>query len=176
MSIKGLIKCLIIFFLCSYCYAAQEEAKPSSTTITIADKQWKLGFKDENKDSLIQEYVINNETVNNWTELFTFRKFKFAFPTQVTPDVFAENQLTALKSKGYQYLYTKHETSPQESIVEFRITSPVDDQQDELQRIIKTPNGEFIILHYAVRKSDMTELERQKWITALKNIDLNSFN
>lgn len=170
--LKGLILFLSIFI---YSGSFADEPVKTNGAITIGDKQWKLGFKDENKNSLIQEYVTNNETVDHWTYLFSFHRFKIALPKEITPQALAENQVMALKNKGYQHVFTNLASSPDEALVEFRITSPLQDQQDELERIIKTPSGEFIILHYAIRKSDMGDAERNKWADFLKNIDLNLF-
>lgn len=140
-------------------------------TLTMADKEWKLGFKDENNNSQVLEFVINNENVNNWTELFTFQKFKVAFPKEILPASLAEKELAELKMKGYQPIFTTIENSQQEILIEFRVNSPI--EQDELQRIIRTPADQFIVLQYAVHKSDMGDAERNKWIEALKKIDAN---
>lgn len=42
-------------------------------TINFDGRPWKLGYKGENKNQNITEYVLENETVNNWSELHTIQ-------------------------------------------------------------------------------------------------------
>lgn len=174
MSIKRTLFFIIAFFSCLSCYAEGLGQANQSSSLVLADKQWKLGFKDENTNSKIMEFIMqNDDSVNNWSELLTFQKFKMTFPKEVLASACADKIITAIKAKGVQYTYTSFESSPQEAIFEFRITSPVEQQHDELQRIIRTPDNHFIVLQYAVHKSDMGDTERMKIIDALKKADLS---
>lgn len=141
-------------------------------TLNLGGIEWKLGNEQQDKDVHLAEYVSNNENVNNWTQLVTFQKFKFIFPKEVTPSKFAEGEFSQLQKQGYKLKTSIIESSPDQAIMEFRIEEPTAEQQDELQRIIKTTNGQVLVFHYVIKKSDMGAAERSKWITALKGIDM----
>lgn len=173
-------KILIVFFvsffstyLPSYAAETTENTVTSMTfpkSITLDGKEWKLGFQQENEDVIIAEYVTDNETVDNWTQLFTFQKFKLEVPKQITPSLFAEREVQQIEKAGYKVISNVTDATPQEAMLEFRVLSPKAKQQDELQRIIITPNTNLIVLHYVIKKSDMGTAERTKWMSILKSV------
>jgi hypothetical protein len=149
-------------------------ATPLSPTVQLAGELWKLGYHEENATDDIAEYVVENQTVDNWLQMFTFQKFKVAYPADKPLVNFADQQIAELKKRKYDLVYTVHSSSPDDAIIEFQIKSPVDQQQDEIQRLIKG-DKEFYILHYVAKKMDMGDAERNKWIAVLKNLNVKIF-
>jgi len=145
---------------------------PFPTTLTIDSATWSLDFKQQNEDNKIGEYVTNHETVDNWTQLITLQYFNMNFSDEVTPKFFADSEIEQFKTHGYELDYSVISASPEEAIIEFKVKKPIADQQDELQRILKTKNQGVFIIHYVIKKPDMGESERTKWIGFLKSITL----
>lgn len=168
--------CTFFSMLLSFCCAAQAPVPNSTPSLSLGGKEWRLRYKAETNETKILEFVTNSETINKWTELVTFQKFKYKFPKTVTPMSFADKEIANIKEKGYKYTYTSFDSSPLEATIEFRILAPLDQQQDEIQRIIKTPEDELIVLHYAIKKNDMGDMERTKWVGALKGIATSGLN
>lgn len=175
MKIKGSVLAFFFFLISLSSFAEnQPEQAKGNDSLELSGKQWKLDFKDQNPQTTIREYITNNETVNHWSELFTIQQFKLTFPKQVTPETFADKEMVSLTRKGYPCTYIKHENTPQEIIIEFKANQPNGEQQDEIQRIVRMSNDQFVTIHYTIRKSDMGDAERAKWIEAIKKVDIAS--
>jgi hypothetical protein len=140
----------------------------------LAGELWKLGYHEENPKYDIAEYVIENQTIDNWLQMFTYQKFKVAYPAGLLLVNFADQQIAELKKRKYDLVYTVHSSSADDAIIEFQIKSPVDQQQDEIQRLVKG-DKEFYILHYVSKKMDMGDVERNKWIAILKGLNVKKF-
>ncbi len=110
--------------------------------------------------------MLKNETVNNWSELITTQGLPNR--AQVTPQNFYKSMTQALQQQGYQPKFTLHKNVPNEVIMEFQISNPSHEAQDEIQRIIQKPHGLYII-HYVIRKADRGEAQRKKWLGLLKS-------
>lgn len=145
-------------------------------TLTLGGEEWTLKNKEENGDLLLAEYTTNGETINNWSKLFTLQFFKFELKKGVTPDMFADAEISPLKEQGYKVNYKKIKMGPQEGIIEFQVLEPESDQQDEIQKIIMSPENKLTVIHYVVKKQDMGDTERKKWIDALSNFDITTLS
>lgn len=168
--------CTFFGMVLSFYCQAQAPAPSPTDSLSIGGKEWRLRYKAETNETKILEFVTNSETINKWTELITFQKFKYKFPKTVAPMSFADKEIANIKEKGYKYTYTSFDSTPLEATIEFRILTPLDQQQDEIQRIVKTPDDELIVLHYAIKKSDMGDMERSKWVSVLKGIATSGLN
>lgn len=173
MLIKKWIFSFLILVTIFPCYADTPSIVNLPPTLALDDEIWELGYSHEDNDIKTGNYVTNNENMNNWTQLVTIQKFKYYFPKEVAPVVFANNEIMQLKNKHYSLIYTVIESNPQEAMIEFRILKPESEQQDELQRLIRTVDNELVVFHYAIRKQDMGVTERNNWITLLKNMNLS---
>lgn len=171
-SIKWVYSIFLILFISVSTYADILSSKDKfPPTLTLGGQEWKLDNNQENKDLQLAEYVTHGENVNHWTELFTIQRFKFSLPKTITPLMFAEKEISQMKEKGYQPIFTVISSSPHEAMIEFRIETPKTEQQDELQRIIDLSNdNNFLVIHYVIKISDMGVAARNKWIQILKNL------
>lgn len=145
-------------------------------TLTLGDQKWELANNQEDDNLVLGEYITGGEKIDAWTQLVTFQKFKFAINKEVTPAMFAQSEIDELNKQKYKMASNIIESNPQEALMEFRISSPEAEQQDEIQRIIKTPDDKLIVLHYVIKKADMGDEERNKWIDILKKIDISFLN
>ncbi|MBA3662502.1 MAG: hypothetical protein H0W64_12290 [Gammaproteobacteria bacterium] len=180
---------LLFLFLSVSCYAATPETtatpapapavtKPATQhtfpeTLELGGKSWKLDNFQADNNLTLGEYVTANQTVNNWQELITFQKFNFTMSKNFTPKLFADKEAEELRNQKLKIIYNLISSNEQEAMMEFRVEEPTKDQQDELQRIVLTPDQRLVILHYVIKKSDMGETERKVWLEALKSIDVS---
>lgn len=142
--------------------------------LNLGGEEWTLKNKEENGDLLLAEYTTKGETINNWTRLFTLQFFKFELKKGVTPDMFADAEISPLKEQGYKVNYKKIKMGPQEGIIEFQVQEPATEQQDELQKIIMSSDNKLTVVHYVVKKQDMGDTERKKWVDVLGNFDIST--
>lgn len=165
----------LIFLILALFFSSLVLAKSSfSEKLNLNGQTWSLGYSKVNADFALAEYVIKGESVNDWNQLFTYQKFTYLFPEQVTPVRFADEEVNQLRAKKYELTYNVLESSHQEAIMEFRIIKPEVEQQNELQRIVRNNQGQIIVLHYVIKKLDMGDKERKAWINTLKNFDYQS--
>ena len=179
---KSLGYILILVFMYGIFIACALANTPIKNTefpnqLSLGGQTWTLGYNDEDANTHLGEYVTNGENVNNWTQLVTLQKFKFMFPKDMTPAMFAEKEMEPLtKNPNYKFTFHIIEANAQEAIMEFNVEKPLSEQQDEIQRIIKTADDRLIILHYVIKKLDMGKEARDTWISALKSIKLPFIN
>lgn len=139
--------------------------------IEFDDRPWKLAWgKKEIKNNEVLattiEYIPNGEDIENWNELITSQFFP-GLQKKVTPKQFAEFYVQQLKDTGYKSIVTFHEDTPEQVIFEYRIEAPENQKQDEMQMITADDKGMYI-LHYVIKKADMGQKNRDKWIKNLK--------
>lgn len=172
MNISAWIKRFIIASLMMFAFNAQAMTTDFPDALKLGGEQWTLGNHQEDDNLELAEYVSGAEDVNNWTQLITFQLFKFNFPPDITPTMFAEKEVGPLKEQNYKVKFNILESSPSEAMMEFQVEEPLSQQQDEIQRIIKTEDNKLIVLHYVIKKMDMGKEAREKWINILKTLDL----
>lgn len=141
---------------------------PFPTSLSLGNKQWTLKDYKENSFLQIALYKSND---NDQTEAFFIQKIKLPGNKNITPAAFVKNEISQLEKKGYKVTSTLLESSPQEIIIDIHIQSDKS-QLEDIQRIILGSDQSLIILHYGVRKGDMSEEARNNWAKALKSISL----
>lgn len=172
MKISAWIKGFAIVSLMMLAFNVQAMTTDFPITLQLGGEQWALGNHQEDDNLELAEYVSGSEDVNNWTQLVTFQIFKFTIRPEITPAMFAEKEVEPLKEQNYKFKLNILEFNASEAMMEFRVEEPLSQQQDEIQRIIKTKDNKLIVLHYVIKKMDMGQEARQKWISILKNLDL----
>jgi hypothetical protein len=144
-------------------------------TLNFNKDQWSLASQDESPRTITAEYITHNESPNNWSQLFTYQQMVKPLPENITPRDVANHIEANLKQKGIHYEFRILSASDDEALIEFRITEPELQQQDELQRIIKTKKGIYILMHYVKRQVDMGMHVRNTWIANLKSMPIIIF-
>lgn len=158
----------------SYCSTTQltsntpdsDIEKYEKLNIKFDDRAWQPAWSKHDSRSYTIEYVPLGDKVENWNELITSQYFA-KLKNDVSPMELAAAQIKQLQKKGYDPVVNIIESDDSQLIYEFRIESPKNQVQDELQKILKTPNGVFI-LHYSIKQADMGEQQRDKWVKNLK--------
>ena len=133
------------------------------------ERPWKAAWGERKEYITSIEYIPIGQNINNWQELVT---------TQFIPGVadvsakqFAQRFLADLKKS--HVVYTFNILSEQKNIVifEFQVHKPKNLQQDEIQKIVKGPKGLYI-LHYAIKKENMSSHNRSEWLNNLQQSTL----
>ena len=162
-----------------YCNLMTVDAKPIDPKLLSYEKQkiqfdgrpWKAVW-GEHKDAITSlEYIPSGQNINHWTELITSQFIPGL--KDVSAKEFANRVLADLKKTGIVYSTHFIDKQAKSVIFEFRVQQPKNLQQDELQKVVKTPEGIYV-LHYAVKKKDMGTANRSKWINNLKNSSLSN--
>lgn len=173
-------KCVVYYhyqneIYCSLTAPAAEKPDPQILSyekqkIIFDNRPWSAAWGQKKDDITTVEYVPAGDNINSWHELIT-SQFIPGIQDKMTPLEFSESILNSLKQAGYTPEVTYMEKSPDRVIFEFRITSPENMMQDELQLISKGKDGLYI-LHYVIKKADMGTANRDKWLQNLKNSSL----
>jgi hypothetical protein len=139
--------------------------------IAFDDRVWTIAWGSKTDQITTMEYVPQGQDIKNWQELIT-SQFIPGLP-EVTAKRMAQNFINQLKQSGFKPEISLIDDQPDQFIFEFRLQAPSNMQQDELQKITKTPAGIYI-LHYVIKKPDMGEAQRQAWIDRLKKSSIKS--
>lgn len=99
------------------------------------------------------EYIPAGDNIENWHELVT-SQFIPGMQTRTTPKLYAGAMVKQLNDSGFKPIVKFIKNSPDQVIFEFRIASPDNLKQDELQIINKGKDG-FYIVHYVIKEADM---------------------
>jgi hypothetical protein len=140
--------------------------------IVFDDRPWQAAWGKKSEYGVDIEYVPMGEDINDWHELIT-SQFYPGLQKLTTPKQFAYKMIAGLKEKGFDPVITVHQKTPDEFIYEFRIEKPAAQAQDELQ-MIRSNNKGIYILHYVIKKSDMGDASREKWLKNLKASTIKS--
>lgn len=160
-----------------YCSLMTIDLKPMDKKLLVYEKQtiqfdhraWKAVW-GEHKDAITSiEYIPVGQHINHWNELIT-SQFIPGLP-DVSAKEFANRFLSDLKKTKVVYTSKIIDKKNKSVIIEFQVKQPKNLQQDELQKIVKTDEGIYV-LHYAIKKSDMGEKKRQIWIKHLQDSSL----
>ncbi|MFO2511837.1 hypothetical protein SCJ01_04335 [Legionella pneumophila serogroup 2] len=134
--------------------------------IRFDDRPWMIAWGKKTDKVVTVEYIPVGDNINNWKELITSQFIPGL--TNMTPAQFGNQFLYNLNKSGVKYVVHVIEEQPNLLIFEFKIQEPANLQQDEILKITKGKDGIYV-LHYAIKKSDMTKENRDKWIKNLKN-------
>ncbi|WP_298628429.1 hypothetical protein [uncultured Legionella sp.] len=133
--------------------------------IQFDNRAWKAAWGQKNNAALTVEYIPVGGTIDNWSELITSQYLPGM--ADVSAKEFKKRFIANLEKSGITYSTNIIDEQPNQIIFEFKVTVPTNLQQDEIQKIIKSKDGIYV-LHYAMKKADMGKENRQKWIEKLK--------
>ncbi|WP_367606113.1 hypothetical protein [Legionella sp. W05-934-2] len=159
----------------SYCTTDKHQITPSQINwpqdeqlnIQFDERLWKMAWGKKNEAFTTIEYIPDGDSLSNWGELIT-SQYIANVPEGVTPQAFMLTIEHKLKKVGLNPDVHVLYASPDQVIFEFRIYEPSSMRQNEIQKVLKTPNGLYI-LHYVIKEPDMGEKRRSAWLERLKN-------
>lgn len=134
--------------------------------VVFDDRPWQAAWGRQAKEISTVEYVPLGDNIEKWNELVT-SEFIPGIEDKVTPKEFSELAMQGIEKAGFKPVVTYLSESPRQVIFEFRILAPANVAQDELQIITKGRDGLYV-LHYVIKKADMGQVNRDKWIALLK--------
>lgn len=156
-----------------YCSLVALDKTPVDPQILSYEKQnvifdhrpWKAAWGKNTPQISTIEYIPMGDNIENWKELITTQFIPGLI--NITPDQFGNRFIDDLKKSKVTFTVHVIENQPDSLIFEFKVNKPSNLTQDEIQKVIKGKDGMYI-LHYAIKKSDMGEANRQKWIDNIK--------
>ncbi|HAT8751141.1 TPA: hypothetical protein JBA38_05505 [Legionella pneumophila] len=140
--------------------------------VRFDDRPWKIAWGKKTDKVVTIEYIPVGDDINNWKELITTQFMPGLI--NMTPAQFGSQFLYKLNKSGVKYIVHVIEEQPNLLIFEFKIQEPANLQQDEILKITKGKDGIYV-LHYAIKKSDMTKENRDKWVKNLKSSFIKAF-
>ena len=161
---------LVVFFSAAFSVAnlyAAEKAKP-----VFDDRLWKLGWSQNQGDAVYEEYVVNEESVENWSELVTIQFFP-GLQKQTSPDIFESSQKANLLSVCPETKWESVSQSDNDRIWKWSIKGcQGQPDQSEIARLKMTDEG-FHVWHYAIKESPMSHEKETLWLAKLKSIEIS---
>jgi hypothetical protein len=136
------------------------------------DRHWKLGWSQNQGDGIYEEYVVDGDNVENWSELVTIQYYP-GLQKQTNPDVFEALLHTNLSSVCPGIKWDSLYQTEDERIWRWSITGcQGQPDQSEIARMKKTDEG-FHVWHYAIKKSPMPSENETLWLEKLKAIQIS---
>lgn len=164
-----------ITFSASALYA-QQLLLPEALVVKTDERKWALGYSAVDGLSGIMEYVLEGETVRDWTELVSAQTFVFRSFNGDVPELkkWAAETRKAL-DKGIGTLEFKVlETGKNDLIYEWQLTGSAEaGDQYELARAITGEQGMHLV-RYTTKKLPVSTADRKKWRKLLKGATVTS--
>lgn len=158
-----------------YCSTTPKETKPVDPNIKALEKQniafddrpWQAAWGQETPSITSVEYVPRGDNIDQWHELITSEYIPDP-QNRVSPKQFSEASLQGIKEAGFSPIIKIIKDTPDQIVLEFRIESPSNQAQDELQIISKGKDALYAV-HYTIKVADMEQKNRDKWLRNLLN-------
>lgn len=145
------------------------ESPKERISFIFDDRKWKKTWWNCDEFSCGIEYILEDDDINNWKELVTTQFTKTSnVPIDLYYTKFVEG-ISAFQPKE-KIKYNVIKKSQGDILFEFQITNP-SNIQDELHRAISTKYGLYIF-RYTVKKPDMGNELRAKWIKIISNASI----
>lgn len=163
-----------------YCSTVAQDSQPidarlkdeEKLDIVFDDRPWQMVWGKQTPEMTTIEYVPNGDNINDWHELVTSQFFP-GLQDKITPLQYAELIIQKIKDAGYRSIIKFFQKSNDQVIFEFRIESPDNQKQDELQMIRSDDKGIYV-LHYVIKNADMGQKNRETWLQNLKDSKIKS--
>ncbi|AHE68052.1 hypothetical protein [Legionella oakridgensis] len=158
-----------------YCRLKAATVKPLAVNVWQDERQnivfderaWVAAWGKKTPAIITIEYIPQGETIHDWNELVT-TQFLPGIQEKLTLKEFFASVVNTLKNTGLNPSIHLLSQTPTDVIFEFRIDSPPNLAQDEIQKITQGKEG-FYILHYVIKQPDMGEQHREKWLRIIQS-------
>lgn len=146
---------------------SQHFSKLENLEFIIDDRDWKLDFYEETDDFFIAEFVLEPETVHDWSELFTIHYFQDLL-FEASPADYIDYMEFALSEEVTGSLeFNQWAVGENEGFYEFIVQDdPIEDDQHELARLF-THEYDFYLVRYTIKGDPIDENMREFWIQQL---------
>lgn len=144
--------------------AAAESAKP-----VFDQRSWKLGWSQGKEGAVLEEYVLDGESVENWSELVTVQFFP-GLQAKTNPDIFEASQRRNMALVCPAVQWESLHQAADERIWKWSITGCTGQvDQSEIARLKRTDEG-FHVWHYAIKKAPIPPEQEKAWLENLRTI------
>lgn len=142
-------------------------ARMDSLELYFDDRDWQLGFQDEQSGNIIMEYVLEGETVEAWSELVT-AQFLGGMAGASPRDLADSMEESLYLSSDGELDWKVFDEEDDELMYEFILTDDsVHEDQHEIARVIAVDDGLFVI-HYVTEGAPMSAETYEMWLDLLK--------
>lgn len=131
------------------------------------NRPWKIGFQGQEGNQKLIEFVVDGETVENWTELVTIQMFVgMTAPVDRWLAGFKEQMEKDVKPTKWNAI----RSSESDVLFEWEIKGhPAIPDQYEIDRLIQGKEG-FYFFHYANKNTNISAADRENWIRLMGDI------
>lgn len=131
------------------------------------NRKWEVGYSASNTEQSIEEYVIQGETIDNWSELYTVHRL-FNVIHKISPNEFIKRHKAELDSKCVLEKWEIIQSSEDYVLYEWSHKLCGDWSSDHEISLVKRDNNNLLIYSYAVKSNVMNEDMKTIW---LKNLN-----
>ncbi|MDD5081429.1 MAG: hypothetical protein WC214_04810 [Candidatus Omnitrophota bacterium] len=136
--------------------------------INIEDRVWHMGYFASNDKTVLAEYVLDGETVEAWSELFTIMEDRIS---GITPRSFAEGFPGELIKKYPGLEWKIFDEGDNWVFMEW--ANHAEPYQHELRKIIRL-GGVLMNISYVKKIERLSSEERERWINIINKSMPNS--
>ena len=153
-----------IFFMCFGCICDAEHADP-----VFDERSWKLGWSQNQDGAVYEEYVLEGESVEAWSELVTIQFFP-GLQKNTSPDVYEASVKASLTSTCPSIQWESIYQTKDDRMWKWSIKGcPGQEDQSEIARLKQTSKG-FHLWHYAIKQAPLQPDKEKTWVKKLKAI------
>ena len=132
-------------------------------------RDWKIGWSDYKNGTVFEEYVVDSEKVENWSELVTVQ-FYPGLQKLTNADIFEAGNKSDLSRVCPDIHWESTSQTDTERIWGWYIQGcSGQPEQSEIVRLVRTDEG-FHVFHYAIKKAPMPDDKKTEWSGRLKSI------
>jgi hypothetical protein len=162
---------LVILLSGTAAFAANPWFPYDSPDLTFDGRPWKVGFENAAEEGFIREFVLEGQTVENWSELVTVQLF--LMDNKVKPETFSNRAKQLIQKTCPNCVWNELSRTSTSMIYEWSVRAcKGQPDQSELARVIIGRDGVYV-LHYAVKKVPMPASNRKFWLDSLGKVKID---
>ena len=159
---------VVVIFMCFGDICAAEHADP-----VFDGRSWKLGWSKNQDGAVYEEYVLDGESVEAWSELVTVQFFP-GLQKNTSPDIYEASVKTDLTSVCPSIQWESIYQTKDERMWKWSIKGcPGQEDQSEIARLMRTSDG-IHLWHYAIKQAPLPPDKEKTWVEKLKAIVVKS--
>jgi hypothetical protein len=152
---------------------AENPAKPKKSNLVINQKIWKVAYEHRGKQMQVVQFIPEGFTLENSHELVTLEFFPGAPTDKKSLEKGIDQTKATLQKSCPSLQFRQAAQSDREILYQWQIGSCKNlEDQCELVRV-KAVAGGLEVIHYAAKKRELSEPERQQWMLWLSHADLS---
>ncbi len=134
--------------------------------IHFDDRIWKVGYEVARENQIMVEFILENETIDHWTELVTTQFFK-NLQQKTSLENYLASTKKSIQERCASLQWNVVRSTKSDVIYEWSVSgcAGVADQS-EIARVIKGAEG-IHVLHYAIRAPALPSKKRKEWLALL---------